>query len=901
MHLFRALALVCLLGTPTFAHAAGLSGTVKDGSGGAVAGASVSVLTPRQAVVAGAVTDSSGAFSIPTLAEGDYLIRVDAPGFNTHRAAVTIATVGDTGTTVAIVLEVAGIAEDVTVTAAPGRALDTARALQPVSVISREDVDQRVHTVVAEAVQEESGVHLQRTSPSMAGIFVRGLTGNKVNVYVDGVRYSNAAQRGGVNTFLNLIDQSNIDNVEIVHGPNSAEYGSDALGGTVQFMTKTPVLAASGTKVGGEVSLNGTTTYEGGGGNGSLSWGTTRFGLFASGGGRKVGELRTGDGIDSHAAVTRFLGVSSDVLYPDRLPGTGFNQFAGMVKTNWTPSSRTQVVSAYTATRQDKANRYDQELGGDGNLISELNDMTLDLFYTRLERSGLGWFDHGSFTYSVNSQREERVNQGGQGSNTATIGHEPERTTSNAIQGALNRTMTRMNFQVGGDVQFEKLTSDSFNINPVSGARSLRRPRVPSNATFTQGGVYAQGGYHASDRLDLVGAVRVGSVSYEASAADAPVSGGKPLWPDDSFSNTFVTFRAGAVLSPADPWTFVVSASRGFRAPHMTDLGTLGLTGAGFEVASPDVAGRNAFVGTTADAAAVSSGDPVEQLVPESSFNIDGSVRYRSRRASAEFTVFVNNIHDNIQKVSLILPQGAVGTTLGTEPITAQNPNGVVFVAASTAPVLVRANFDNARSWGFEHQGRFQLSNTLSLRTVYTYYNVKDTHTDLAPNIEGGIPAPDGYLILQYAPAGGKWWVQPYLHAAAEQSHLSTLDLGDRRTAAPRNRTNMRAFFLNGATNRGWVAAGPDGVMGSADDVLSATGETIAQIQDRVLGAGVNSGVLFSAVPGYVTFGVRGGLKFGAHQILIDAGNLNDENYRGISWGIDAPGRGVSVRYIARF
>jgi hemoglobin/transferrin/lactoferrin receptor protein len=89
--------------------------------------------------------------------------------------------------------------------------------------------------------------------------------------------------------------------------------------------------------------------------------------------------------------------------------------------------------------------------------------------------------------------------------------------------------------------------------------------------------------------------------------------------------------------------------------------------------------------------------------------------------------------------------------------------------------------------------------------------------------------------------------------------------------------------------------------MGSADDVLTATGETIAQIQDRVLGVGVNSGVLFSAVPGYVTYGVRAGLKFGNHQLLFDAENLNDKNYRGISWGIDAPGRGVSVRYVARF
>jgi outer membrane receptor protein involved in Fe transport len=898
MQLVRTLLLGVVLLAPAESFAEQFSGSVTDGSGAVIAKATITVLTPRQAVVATAVSDQSGHFVIANIAPGEYVVQVQAEGFGRQQIAAKVAA---NAAPMTIVLEVEGIREDVTVTAAPGQAIDTAKALQPVSVISRDQLDQRVHAVVAEAVQEEAGVHLQRTSPSMAGVFVRGLTGNKVNVYVDGVRYSNGAQRGGVNTFLNLIDQSALDGIEVVHGPNSAEYGSDALGGTVQFMTKTPQLAASGHQVGGEVALDARTTYQGGGGNAAVSWGTPTFGLFAGGGGRKVGELRPGGGIDSHAAATRFLGVPSNLVMDERLPNTGFQQFNGMVKSNWTPDSRTQIVAAYTATRQDNAHRYDQELGGDGNLISELNDLTLDLFYARLERSGLGWFDHGSFTYSINSQREERVNQGGQGSNTATIGHEPERTTSNAVQGSLNKAFARANVQVGGDAQFEKLTSDSFNINPVTGARSVRRPRVPSNATFVQGGVFGQLGYDLNDRVRLVGAVRVGAATYEASAADAPVSGGKPLWPDDSFATASTTFRAGAVVSASEQWTLVGSASRGFRAPHMTDLGTLGLTGSGFEVAAPDVAGRNAFVGTTADATAVSTGDPVEQLVPESSFNVDGSVRFRSRRASAEFTVFVNNIHDNIQKQTLILPQGAVGTLLGTEPITAQNANGAVFVAATTAPVLVRANFDNARSWGFEHQGRYQLAGPLSLRTVFTYYHVKDTHTGLAPNIEGGVPAPDGYLVVQYAPAGGKWWVQPYLHAAGEQSNLSSLDLSDRRTAAPRNRTNMRAFFLNGATNRGWVSAGPDGVMGSADDLLTATGETIAQIQDRVLGAGVNSGVLFSAVPGYVTFGVRAGLKFGNHQLLFDAENLNDKNYRGISWGIDAPGRGLSVRYLARF
>jgi hemoglobin/transferrin/lactoferrin receptor protein len=466
----------------------------------------------------------------------------------------------------------------------------------------------------------------------------------------------------------------------------------------------------------------------------------------------------------------------------------------------------------------------------------------------------------------------------------------------------LRRTLSdRQSLQIGADLNLEELTSDAFNVNPVTGATSTRRPRVPSHATFRQGGVYAQTSYAATDKVRLAGALRIGHASYAAHSIDAPVVGGKPLWPDDEFSTTSVTFRAGAIATPIDSWSFSTSVSRGFRAPHMTDLGTLGITGSGFEVSAPDLAGRSASVGTTADATAITTGDPVTQLVPESSLTFDGSARYRTRRVSADVTVFVNHISDNIQKQTLILPQGAVGTTLGTEAITSQNANGAVFVAAATTPVLVRANFDNARSWGIEHRGSVQINRNWRVQTTFTYYSVEDTKTGLAPNIEGGIPAPDGYLLVQYTAPSGKWWVQPYLHAAAEQTHLSTLDLGDRRTASPRNRNSIRAFFLNGATNRGWISPGADGALGTADDRLTATGETLAQIQDRVLGPGVNAGVLFSAVQGYVAFGTRGGLQFGRHSILVDLSNLGDKNYRGISWGIDAPGRGLAVKYQTRF
>ena len=70
---------------------------------------------------------------------------------------------------------------------------------------------------------------------------------------------------------------------------------------------------------------------------------------------------------------------------------------------------------------------------------------------------------------------------------------------------------------------------------------------MPSDATFTQGGVYAQTTIAAvPDRLRLEGSVRFGGASYTAKASDAPIVNGAALWPDDSLSVNGVGFRAAA-------------------------------------------------------------------------------------------------------------------------------------------------------------------------------------------------------------------------------------------------------------------------------------------------------------------------------------------------------------------
>jgi hemoglobin/transferrin/lactoferrin receptor protein len=862
--------------------------------------AAVSLLSPQGAIAAATRADAFGAFRLDAVPPGSYVLAVGAPGFATRRLALRVES-DRVPETLEVDLQPEAFRDEVTVTATPGRADALEDVAQRVNVIGEEEIALRAKAVLAQAASGEVGLHLQRTSPTIGGVFVRGLTGTKVNVYLDGVRYTTSAQRGGISTFFDMVDPEALEGIEVVRGPSSAEYGSDALGGTVQLLTRSPVFSPAGQRVSGSWNASFGSADASFGSALVARYAAPTFGLLGTLAGRRVNTLRPGGGTDSHNAVTRFFDLPSSTVVGERLPDTAFTQYGGHLKANWAISPTAQLVASYVRGQQDGGKRYDQLLGGDGNLTADLRNLMADHLYARFEKARAGVLDRLTLAYSFSAQREERVNQGGNGNPRASVNHEPERTVAHGLQAAGHRAVGRHDLTVGGDVFFEEIAAPSFSTNPATDAAAVRRGRVPDGSRYRHGGAFAQDVFEAvPGRLRLNGAVRLSAASYEVAAAAAP--SGTLLWPADAYDTRALTFRLGVRWTVAGPWSLAANVSRGFRAPDVTDLGTFGLTGSGYEVSNREVEGLGATVGTTADASAASTGRPVEVLAPETSLSYELTVRHRSRRLKADLTGFQTDIRDNVAKQALVLPPGAVGVSLAGEPVTRQLASGVVYVAVSGDPVLVRTNFDEARIRGVEATLDAELGASLFLGGTLTWLHAEDRATGLPPNVEGGTPAPEAWLRLRFAPSGGRrFWVEPYLHAAARQDRLSTLDLGDRRTGASRSLASIASFFTNGARARGLVSSGPDGVAGTSDDVLLPTGETLAEVQARVLPDGLAT-PLFPELPGFVVFGVRGAVRLATrHEILFDVENLGDESYRGVSWGLDAPGRGVYARYALRF
>ncbi|MBK6722543.1 MAG: carboxypeptidase regulatory-like domain-containing protein [Acidobacteria bacterium] len=192
-----------------------IAGTIRDANGSVIAGASVRLVNAQQIQVAIIVSDASGSYKFDNVPNGSFMVVAARAGFSNSDRAVRVPS--ESQGKADLVLTISQFKEVVTITADTGLAVETSLIPQAVNVVSRDAISQRTTNVLAQVAEEETGASLQRTSPTVGAVLVRGLT--EVGVYVDGVRYTNSTQRGGINTFFNLNEPTSFQSVEIQRSP----------------------------------------------------------------------------------------------------------------------------------------------------------------------------------------------------------------------------------------------------------------------------------------------------------------------------------------------------------------------------------------------------------------------------------------------------------------------------------------------------------------------------------------------------------------------------------------------------------------------------------------------------------------------------------------------------------
>ncbi|MCG8699145.1 MAG: TonB-dependent receptor [Bacteroidales bacterium] len=111
---------------------------------------------------------------------------------------------------------------------------------QMIDVISPQKMDRLPYQTSADILQSTGNIFIQKTQGGGGSPILRGFEANKILLVVDGIRMNNAIYRGGHLQNSITIDNAILERVEIIYGPSSVIYGSDALGGTIHYITRTP-------------------------------------------------------------------------------------------------------------------------------------------------------------------------------------------------------------------------------------------------------------------------------------------------------------------------------------------------------------------------------------------------------------------------------------------------------------------------------------------------------------------------------------------------------------------------------------------------------------------------------------------------------------------------------------
>ena len=850
-----------------------ISGRVFDSSGGALAGATVTATCVGQAPVT-VYTDSAGAYQINRLTPARCRIAASLDGF-----AASERLVETTAGAIDFRLAVQSFAQQIVVTPTRGSAEDASRVPQAATVIDPSALATRPFAIVTQALKEEAGVLAQQTTASQGSPVLRGFTGQRNLYLIDGVRYNTAAWRDGPSQYMAWLPASDVDRIELVRGTASAQYGSDALGGTVGIFA--PSLTLRGRRpFSGTIGLTLGSANQLATSDAAAGFASSRVSLRGSASIGSVGDLRAGRGIDSHSAVTRFLGLPSSVI-GDELENTGYSTtaFSGAAQFVLTPGR--QVSVSFRRAAQDGSHRYDQEIGGNGRYRSEFGPQQLDFGFVRFESAEAGFLDSVSATISMNRQADGRLEQQRPGlridsqvNTTTAIGY--------TVQGT--RTWSERLRTMAGIELFAEAIDGSRTFFEPNGSTMRARPDIPDGTGYRTSGLFVQQTADLiPDRLTLRGGLRYGHYRF-TSARDTTLG-----VPQQDIPVSDTTFNASAVYAATSTLTLTMSVGRGFRAANAFDFGAIGLSGgAGFEISPQKAVELGALRGSTDGATAVSTGLAIGDLSPERLMAYEGGIRWRSGRISASLTAFNLEFHDAIERRTLIFPGSILGLDLSGYTVIQQDALGRGYVAGEARPIVSRVNVTRSRVVGYEAESQVQIAAAIRARAWASMARGTELETDLPRR---RMPPGMGGATLTWQPAGARWWIEGTMLASTGQDRFSDADIGDARIGASRTPASIAAFFNGTAVDRGLVRGG----------VLLETGETLAQVQSRVLGSSPLL-AMFSETPGFAVFGLRGGFSFGSRLDMTLIGeNLGDRNYRIHGSGVDEPGINVMARLRARF
>ncbi|MDF1573898.1 MAG: TonB-dependent receptor [Bacteroidales bacterium] len=451
----------------------------------------------------------------------------------------------------------------------------------------------------AEILQETGNIAIQKTQGGGGSPILRGFEANKILLVVDGVRLNNAIYRNGHLQNSITIDHSILERTEVIFGPTSIMYGSDALGGVIHYYTKDPGLGTdSTTRFNAGAYMQYASAMEAKTGHLDFSAGRKRWAALSSITIKDLGDIRMGGrrspDLGDWGKVMHYVDQvnGTDSIFANQNPliqkNTAYRQLDILQKIRYTPSQyvdwilNMQYSSSSDIDRLDQLNDYSGEelkyaeyYYGPQNrfLVSLKNVLKKDkrLFTNMTTLASFQKIDEDR--YSRQFRKEELLVQ-----------------QEDVMVFGLNLDLVKIwgarhKLHYGADFHHNLLVSEAWYENTLTGDRQAAQTRYPEGGSRTwSSSAYASYKWIMNDKLVL----NLGS-RYNWGAMHSLFS--NPLLPYDQISmdHGALSGSAGMVYAPSDRWQVNAILSTGFRNPNVDDYGKVRAKDGLVTVPNPDL------------------------------------------------------------------------------------------------------------------------------------------------------------------------------------------------------------------------------------------------------------------------------------------------------------------------
>ena len=431
----------------------------------------------------------------------------------------------------------------------------------------------------ADLLATSGKVFIQKSQQGGGSPMIRGFATNRLLYTVDGVRMNTAIFRAGNIQNVISLDPFSIENTEVVFGPGSVIYGSDAIGGVMSFQTLKPQFSVTdehlvaGSAVARFASANNefTTHFD-------VNVGGQKWAMLTSISHNNYGDLKMGSyGPDEYLRPFYVLRINgTDQLVANEDPRiqrpSGYSQMNLLQKFRYKPSSAWDLEYEihYSETsdysRYDRHIRYKNGLPRYGEWSYGPQKWMMNLFnldHIKETRA----FDQVSLKLAHQYFEESRMSRDMNSAN-----REVRIESVNALSANLDFTKqftNRHNLYYGAEYVFNQVNSVGRDENIIDGTSQDGPARYPQ-ADWISWGIYVTDHYKISDQVMFSGGLR-----YGRAAIDAVFDTRFYPFPFEEASMNLgaLTGSAGLVYRPTREWAISANLATAFRAPNVDDLG----------------------------------------------------------------------------------------------------------------------------------------------------------------------------------------------------------------------------------------------------------------------------------------------------------------------------------------